>query len=531
MCMAWKSRPRGDGSSGGGASIFWTETVRTAPLKRVASVPRRRISARAVERARIDDARGNDVVRARGRGVRRRRVLLLVLLRRRVRARRSQILPRRRQRVVHGREGGVRAGGVARAPAHPLLHPATRGARLRLQDRGGGPRRWCVSRRRRRSPRRATGGPEAFTRHPRRFPPLRRAKGRARAAPRRLPARSSRPSPRVRIIPLSHSADRLTPSPLSSPRAAAPPPPRRVENTGVYDSAGTSPSPSIPAMGFALDPTFRASLDDSFRSGERRRHPRPVPRPKRGSTPSREANAMWERNLADGSASDANSSVDGSARDGGGDSAFGWSPRSSPLASPSQSRGGSTHAGAEIPRAGILKRRAMSLDVVSRAADEWNAATPSPSPSPSPPRSPDESSPRSSSSSSIDEHEHEHEHERERERARTSDRRVRFGSETSVAEVLIDAPPNVRSNVPSNAYPTSNACASRTSPRRASTDGTASLVMGSLGFRERNRERKRSGMDANANSWRVGSTLHARVSMDGARAEDRPRRRLRFSAA
>lgn len=33
MCMAWKSRPRGDGSSGGGASIFWTETVRTAPAQ------------------------------------------------------------------------------------------------------------------------------------------------------------------------------------------------------------------------------------------------------------------------------------------------------------------------------------------------------------------------------------------------------------------------------------------------------------------------------------------------------------------
>ena len=286
-----------------------------------------------------------------------------------------------------------------------------------------------------------------------------------------------------------------------------------------------------PAMGFALDPTVRMSLDDSFRSGKRRRHPRPVPRPKRGSTPSLEANAKWERTLAEGSASDANSSADGSARGGGGDSAFGWSPRSSPLASPSQSRGGSTHAGAEIPRTGILKRRATSLDVVSRAADEWNAATPSPSPSPSPPRSSDESSPRSSSSSSVDEREreHEHEHERERERARVSDRRVRFGSETSAAEVLIDAPSNVRSNVRSNAnanaYPTSNARASRTSPRRASTDGTASLVMGTY------REGKRSGMDANANSWRVGSTLRAGVSMDGARGEDRPRRRLRFSAA
>ena len=522
--MTWKSRRRGDGSSGGGASIFGQRRLGPLPLKTIQSI-RRVASGRSTAHI---GARGG--ARARRRCARERRRSSA-----RTRCASTTRSPPRPPPAEGSDETVANPSATSSASCPRARRWRSRWRRCpRSRSSSASPRcSRCTSaspssrgstatmvrpaRRRRRSPRRATCGPEAFTRHPRRFPPLRRAKGRASAAPRRLPARSSRPSPRVRIAPLSHSADRLTPSPLSSPRAAAPPPPRRVENTGVSSSPGaTSPSVLIrPAMGFALDPTVRMSLDDSFHSGARRRHPRPVPRPKRGSAPSLEANAMWERNLAEGSASDANSSADGSARGGGGDSAFGWSPRSSPLASPSQSRGGSTHADAEIPRAGILKRRATSPDVVSRAADEWYAATPSPSPSPSPPQSSDESSPRSSSSSSADEHEH----ERERERARVSDRRVRFGSETSVAEVLIDAPSNANANA------TSDACASRTSPRRASTDGTASLVMGTY------REGKRSGMDANANCWRVGSTLHARVPMDGARAEGRPRRQLRFSAA
>ena len=359
------------------------------------------------------------------------------------------------------------------------------------------------------------------------FPALEaRERSRARRAAR-FRARPPIPHLRVHTTPLSHSAFRLTPFPIPSSRAAAPPPPRGATSPGLLNRRVLH----RPTRGFALDPGV---VHDSVRGGSRHRSIRPVPPPKRGSTPSLEANAMWERTLAERSA---NSGANGSA--GGG-----WSPRRSALPSAARFRGGGTHAGAEIPRAGILKRNATSLDAVHlHDAGEWNAASPSPSPSPSPPGSPDQSppgspdessptlnvSPDASSSSSVDQDEH----------AKASDRRVRFGSQMSVAEVNIDAQSNEPSFSNANASPTTKSRASRSSPLRASLDGMASLVMGNLSGKKH---------DPDADAWRVGSVLHERLSLDGtpgrmgsaprertssdgAPEENETRRRLRFSAA
>ena len=355
-----------------------------------------------------------------------------------------------------------------------------------------------VSRRRRRSPRRRdrrTRSSRPFPpANPCRFPPF-EARERRRA---RLRARPPIPHLRVHTTPLSHSAFRLTPFPIPSSRAAAPPPPRGATSPGLLNRRVLH----RPTRGFALDPGV---VHDSVRGGSRHRSIRPVPPPKRGSTPSLEANAMWERTLAERSA---NSGANGSA---GGGAAGGWSPRRSALPSAARFRGGGTHAGAEIPRAGILKRNATSLDAVHlHDAGEWNAASPSPSPSPSPPGSPDQSppgspdessptlnvSPDASSSSSVDQDEH----------AKASDRRVRFGSQMSVAEVNIDAQSNEPSFSNANASPTTKSRASRSSPLRASLDGMASLVMGNLSGKKH---------DPDADAWRVGSVLHERLSLDG----------------
>ena len=109
----------------------------------------------------------------------------------------------------------------------------------------------------------------------------------------------------------------------------------------------------------------------------------------------------------------------------------------------------------------------------------------------------------------------------------------------SVAEVNIDAQSNEPSFANANASPTTKPRASRSSPLRASLDGMASLVMGTLSGKKH---------DPDADAWRVGSVLHERLSLDGtprrmgsaprertssdgAPEENETRRRLRFSAA
>ena len=148
------------------------------------------------------------------------------------------------------------------------------------------------------------------------FPALEaRERSRARRAAR-FRARPPIPHLRVHTTPLSHSAFRLTPFPIPSSRAAAPPPPRGATSPGLLNRRVLH----RPTRGFALDPGV---VHDSVRGGSRHRSIRPVPPPKRGSTPSLEANAMWERTLAERSA---NSGANGSA---GGGAAGGWSPRRS----------------------------------------------------------------------------------------------------------------------------------------------------------------------------------------------------------
>ena len=92
----------------------------------------------------------------------------------------------------------------------------------------------------------------------------------------------------------------------------------------------------------------------------------------------------------------------------------------------------------------------------------------------------------------------------------------------SVAEVNIDAHSNEPSFANANASPTTKPRASRSSPLRASLDGMASLVMGTLSGKKH---------DPDADAWRVGSVLHERLSLDGTPKENETRRRLRFSAA
>ena len=130
------------------------------------------------------------------------------------------------------------------------------------------------------------------------FPALEaRERSRARRAAR-FRARPPIPHLRVHTTPLSHSAFRLTPFPIPSSRAAAPPPPRGATSPGLLNRRVLH----RPTRGFALDPGV---VHDSVRGGSRHRSIRPVPPPKRGSTPSLEANAMWERTLAERSANSA----------------------------------------------------------------------------------------------------------------------------------------------------------------------------------------------------------------------------------
>ena len=247
---------------------------------------------------------------------------------------------------------------------------------------------------------------------------------------------------------------------------------------------------------------------------------------------------MWERTLAERSA---NSGANGSA---GGGAAGGWSPRRSALPSAARFRGGGTHAGAEIPPRGHTqtKRHEPGRRTPPRCGRVGcSLAVPVPIPVParvpgsSPPGSPDESSPTlnvspdASSSSSVDQDEH----------AKASDRRVRFGSQMSVAEVNIDAQSNEPSFSSADIVPDDEIArvAVVASSRVVGRDGV-------VGHGESVREETHPDADA----WRVGSVLHERLSLDGtpgrmgsaprertssdgAPEENETRRRLRFSAA